>query len=140
MPSQEIYTEANSRLHTILGVYLALRAWIAGAEAVVVSRESLRRALDLKNLHLSRIDQFCGDNHQFFPHHEVRQVDPGAKVVALVLSRSPLPSKWVRQNDAPRLASTLSGAGLRAIEVDLPLEEEIVRLLALLTHGLEVSL
>lgn len=140
MPSQEIYTEANSRLHTILGVYLALRAWIAGAEAVVISRESLQRTLDLKNLHASRIDQLCGDNHQFFPHHEVRQVDPGAKVVALVLARSPLPSKWVRQNDAPKLASALSDAGVRTIEVELPLEEEIVSLLAQLTHGLEVSL
>jgi len=139
MPSQEIYTEATSRLHRILGVYLAFRGWITRSEAVVVSRDSLQTALDLKNLQLWRIHRFWDDNRGFFPHHEILQVDPGAKVVAVVLSRSPLPSAWVRQFDAGSITSTLSDAGLPTVEVELPAEDEIVRLLAMLAHGFQVS-
>lgn len=140
MPSQDIYAEANRRLHTILGIYLALRAWVAGAEAVVVSRESLKAALDLKSVPEMRVLQLCYNVREFFPHTKAIRVGHGAKVVALVLSRFPLPHNWVPGANTRRLASNLSEAGLTTVEVELPSEEEVVKLMALLTHGFEVSL
>jgi hypothetical protein len=139
MPSQDIYFRANRRLHRIFGTYLALRAWVEGSDGVVVDRDSLLAALDLKKLQLSRIEQFCDDNKSLFPHKELRKVSPGAKIVALVLARRPLPTAWSRADRASVVAANLTKAGLVTAEVELPPEQDVVRLLALLGHGLPAN-
>jgi len=134
MPSQHIYTQANRRLHRVYGAHLALRAWRTGNDGVIVSLESLLKALDLKVLQTNRVEQFRSDNRQLFPYSADYRWN--GKLVGILLARKPIPKEHSAAASVRVVAANLSKAGLKTAELTLPSERTVIKKLALLSQGL----
>jgi hypothetical protein len=92
------------------------------------------KGLDLQVLQGKRIDQFCTDNRQLFPHSTVTRWN--GRAVAVLLARKPIPKEWSAAADDTGAASALTKAGLKTTATKLPVERAVLKQLAYLAHGL----
>jgi hypothetical protein len=134
---EETYREAHRRKHKLLGTFLALSAWRQGLDCVVLERGQLLPFLDLDRMQDKRVDWVKEDVKHLFPH-ALNTCDSKSGVYStLYLSRFPIPldAHLGSMNDAKRVEALAAG-GLKSAIVKIPKEDEIVRLLACVTHGI----
>lgn len=138
MPAPEItYRETHRRSHRILGMFLALRAWHMGVDCVAVNRVSLLRFLELERMRDQRVDWIRDDIKDLFPHVWTT-VSSGTNIYATAyFSRFPIPQdgRLGTMSDTKR-CERLTELGLKTAHVTVPRENDLVRHIALASHGL----
>jgi hypothetical protein len=134
---QDVYREASRHSHKLLGCYLALWAWVHRADCLVVPRSSIFCYLGLsKNMRDKRLIWMRSDLESLFPYSKTLKYS-GGKFADLYLSRVELPDSFFnsRMDTSARLGLLESG-GIRAKEVNIPSEREMVAVLAHVVHGI----
>jgi hypothetical protein len=53
----EVEDKYRPRLHRIIALYLALKAWSGGFDCIVLSRDDMKKLFGIGSMHKSRIDQ-----------------------------------------------------------------------------------
>lgn len=137
MATEDIYRESQRRTHKLLGVYLSLLAWKQGIDCVVLEREQLLPFLDLLAMQNKRIDRVKKDVEYLFPHAFSTENSKTSVYATLYLSRLPFTPemKTGEMTDAKRVEAFALG-GIKSAIVQIPNEQEIIRVLALVTHGI----
>src|SRR5688572_30564009 len=133
MGTQETYREAHRRRHRLLGSYLALSAWTKGVDCVVIQRDELLGFLELQTMQDTRIAWVKQDIKSLFPYSFTTEDDTTSVYRTFFLSRSPFPKKLrlATMEDDERV-DAFNDAGLKAAIIELPLESEVVRIMAFL--------
>ncbi len=135
MPNEK-YHEAASRSHKLLGLYLVYAAWTKYLDCVVLERDQLMLFLGLKTMQNKRIDWLTSDLKGMFLFSRPIKVAKTGVYSTLYLSREPLrkePMSGVMSNT--ERVKALTNAGIMAAIIQIPKEDEIVRIMACLTHG-----
>lgn len=136
------YREQYRRQHRVVGMYLAIQAWIRGADGLAVDRSALEKLLGLKKFEGSRINYLTADVRDWFPHNSQFTRGQGPESLAsLWLSRLPLGNlPRGTMSDERRCKGLLESGGPRIVAInsaaEVPSEEGLVSYLALLADGL----
>lgn len=140
MPSAEdVYREAQARLHRVLGVYLSLIAWKEGVDCVVLKRESLLKFLELKRMRNARIDWLKEDLKYLFKDAHTTSYTNSGIYADLYLSRVSIPKIdgiWNSMQTEVRVKK-LTEKGIPAKIIEIPDEKNLLSKMALISNGVE---
>lgn len=135
MNDNERYREAARRRHKLLGAYLVFWAWARKVDCVALPKGQLRPHLGLDRIDGERIEWLREDLKKLFPYSwPVEGVEVG-EYETLYLSRSEIPPGGALLDDQEHI-EWLKTKDLKAGIVKLPSESKIVRIMALLIHGI----
>lgn len=135
------HRELARRQHRVLAHYLALIAWVRGADCVAIERSKLETLLDLERFKEERLRWLAEDAKPWFDHHQLLySVSSPGKFQTVWLSRVTLPAGvFSEQANVKRRVEILSAAGIRATFIgDQLREDEIVGALAHWAAGIGV--
>lgn len=131
-----VYRKAQSRLHRVLGTYLALTAWKQGCDCVIVKRESLLSFLDLEKMKNTRIDWLKEDLEYLFPYCKTTKVD--GVYASIFLSRIEFPKSIFAVTETLQdRVKKMHSEGINAVILELPKEKELIQKMAILLSGID---
>jgi hypothetical protein len=134
-----VYRETQARLHRVLGNYLAIVAWKAGIDCIILERKTLLSFLDLSKMKNVRIDWLKEDLKPLFPECHTTNTSSSGVYATLYLSRRKIPADkgvWKAMTTAKRI-EILGTNGIAAAAVEIPKEKELIKKMALALAGLE---
>jgi hypothetical protein len=135
--AEEVYREAQERLHRTLGAFLIVKAWEIGVDCIAIKRNSLLKFLKLERMKNTRIDWLKEDLSDFFPHQWVTYSSDSGTYATLYLSRFEIPDKGKKgsMTDKKRIEK-ISNLGVRASIIKVPNEKDMISSMALLSNGI----
>ena len=137
--AEDVYREAQARLHRVLGSYLAMKAWSCNLDCVVIERDSLLDFLDLERMRNARVDWLKSDLEYLFKYAHTTNNSQTGTYATLYLSRVKIPRNagiWVSMTSKERI-NLLSEHGIKAKVIELPSEKTLLRKMALISQGIE---
>lgn len=139
---QDFHRKFCRKQHRVVGVYLAIQAWLKGVDGLAVDRTVLEKLLGLERFQDARVEDLKTDLREWFPHFRVFVNGRGPESLAsLWLSRLPLENLPLVEDSDEKRAERLEKSGgpriaaMRSVS-EVPTEEGLVSYLALLADGL----
>ncbi|CAH7271598.1 MULTISPECIES: hypothetical protein [Vibrio] len=134
----DVYREAQARLHRILGSYLSMLAWKMGADCVVIQRDELLTFLELTRMKNVRVDWIKEDIKHLFKHTKTTFYAKNGNYAELYLSRSKFPKGICSEAmSTEQRIEKFKEHGLTLVDVTLPTERELISKMALIMTGIE---
>lgn len=137
--SEEVYREAQVRLHRVLGAFLTMKSWKNGIDCVILERDTLLSFLDIERMRNTRIDWLKEDLKYLFKYAHTTNTSSTGTYAELYLSRLKIPSKngvWSTMTSKQRVEKLLE-VGIKAQIIELPSEKKLLTRMALISNGLE---
>ncbi|ARR44236.1 hypothetical protein CGH86_23405 [Vibrio parahaemolyticus] len=133
----DVYREAQARLHRILGSYLSMYAWKSGADCVVIQREELLEFLELTRMKNVRVDWIKEDLKHLFRYAKTTVYSDSGNYAELYLSRTKFPKGICDEPlKTEQRIEKFKAHGLKLVDVSLPSEHELVSKMALILTGI----
>lgn len=134
---EEVYREAQERLHKTLGAYLIIKAWQLKVDCLVLQRETLLQFLNIERMKNARLDWLKKDLVEYFPHQWTTKFSKSGTYSTLYLSRFEIPSisKEKTMTDEKRI-EIMKTYGLNSQIYKMPDLKEMVSIMALFSSGL----
>lgn len=144
----------RDRLGRTIGLYLALFAWKAGLDGVVLTREDLQGFFGISNTGSQRIEQIVSTTTPWFEYHKpYYREGSGTYLHYLFLSKSSLepylpsgpslaPSKMPKRSVVQKVLAGLDQNApklklLSSLVEEIPKQSDIIKDLALFTAGMK---
>ncbi|WP_342059547.1 hypothetical protein [Aeromonas sp. OTU364] len=136
--SEDVYREAQVRLHRILGSYLSMQAWKLGADSLVIQREELLNFLKLTRMKNVRVDWIKEDLKHLFKYTQTTFYLKSGNYAELYLSRKEFPKNICSDYmETKQRIEKFKEYGLILVDVHLPTEGELISKMALIMSGIE---
>jgi hypothetical protein len=119
------YRTGLRRIHRIIANHFAMRAWIAGADCVVIDRTILQPLLDLERIKHVRLEWIQADVNRWFPHVHFIEYVKSSAVGVLFLSRVPIHEYMTGQISDEQRVENMKQGGIEAIIFSDPNEFDL---------------
>ena len=139
----QLYRDACRRLHRVVANYFAMRAWVAGADCVVLDRKVLNPLLSLERIKEVRVEWMRADMKRWFAHIESLKYAERDSVGCLYLARVPIIDHMATTMTDKQRIKEMEAAGVKCILFDDPTkidcsEEGILSQLTLWGSGIKM--
>ncbi|CAK1745708.1 hypothetical protein [Vibrio crassostreae] len=137
--SEEVYREAQMRLHRVLGAYLAMKSWKNGLDCIILERDTLLDFLQIERMRNTRIDWLKEDLKYLFKYAHTTNSTKTRTYATLYLSRvkiNPKSGVWKSMTTEERIVK-MKELGIKADVIELPNERTLLTKMALISSGIE---